>query len=532
MSFSQRFRALLWTLPFWPAAWAAVFYRVFDDDEFQHAHMAWQIWNGNIPYLDFFEHHLPLYHYLIAPLFIFGSHAWMIFALRGLSLAMLIVTLWLCGRLAVRLGASRDAAIAAVALCLFAPVFTFKALEVRPGALGVMLFVIALNMIFEAEEKPGTKRMLLAGFIAGAMTLASQKFGLCAVGCVAAAAILYGVRPAIWVALGGALSAAMFVLTMMEQGAWDGCWMYVMEMNLHWKHRFSPAGYLTELFLSSGMLLALGAIGVLRRYWDPAWNSESARRQWALLTLLLCQGLSVLVAPEPYRQLYMPLFPLLTIGAAWAFDGLGACLTDARTRRAALIALTVLAALPGSRRTIDEFSTPNAPDLARMRLIERLSPAGSPVFDGRGLMFYRPHVGFYGCMHAGIQAMLDPTEQSANVIGALRRRKLPPVILDYRVEQMPPEIPAFIAEHYLALPEDPQVRMPGFTLDRARLSGRRGGKFNVEFAGSYLVRWDGDSLVIDGEAVENGKVLQLNAGEHRIQARGFVENLVFTRAGG
>jgi hypothetical protein len=42
--------------------------RDFDPDEFQHLEMAWLIAVGEIPYKEFFEHHVPLYHFLISPL--------------------------------------------------------------------------------------------------------------------------------------------------------------------------------------------------------------------------------------------------------------------------------------------------------------------------------------------------------------------------------------------------------------------------------------------------------------------------------
>ena len=57
----------------------------FDDDEFQHAHIAWLLWKGVVPYRDFFEHHSPLYHLLVCPVFSLGSGVWQIFFLRAVS---------------------------------------------------------------------------------------------------------------------------------------------------------------------------------------------------------------------------------------------------------------------------------------------------------------------------------------------------------------------------------------------------------------------------------------------------------------
>jgi hypothetical protein len=43
--------------------------REFDPDEFQHAHAAWSVFKGLLPYRDFFEHHTPWYYFALAPFF-------------------------------------------------------------------------------------------------------------------------------------------------------------------------------------------------------------------------------------------------------------------------------------------------------------------------------------------------------------------------------------------------------------------------------------------------------------------------------
>src|SRR5205814_10409572 len=43
--------------------------RVFDNDELEHAHVAWSVWRGLCPYRDFFEHHTPWFHFTLAPFF-------------------------------------------------------------------------------------------------------------------------------------------------------------------------------------------------------------------------------------------------------------------------------------------------------------------------------------------------------------------------------------------------------------------------------------------------------------------------------
>ncbi|MCI5634873.1 MAG: glycosyltransferase family 39 protein [Alphaproteobacteria bacterium] len=44
-----------------------MFYKGYPSDEMEHLHVAWLVWSGKTPYIDFFEHHNPLLWYLFAP---------------------------------------------------------------------------------------------------------------------------------------------------------------------------------------------------------------------------------------------------------------------------------------------------------------------------------------------------------------------------------------------------------------------------------------------------------------------------------
>src|SRR5207237_262219 len=44
-------------------------HRALDLDEYEHAHAAWSVARGLLPYRDFFEHHAPALYLLSAPLF-------------------------------------------------------------------------------------------------------------------------------------------------------------------------------------------------------------------------------------------------------------------------------------------------------------------------------------------------------------------------------------------------------------------------------------------------------------------------------
>src|SRR5690242_208766 len=83
--------------------------RVFDNDELEHAHAAWSVSRGLVPYRDFFEHHTPWFHFTLAPFFHWfrvaesfeSARHFLIFGrLFSLALTVLsVVLIFLVGRL-------------------------------------------------------------------------------------------------------------------------------------------------------------------------------------------------------------------------------------------------------------------------------------------------------------------------------------------------------------------------------------------------------------------------------------------------
>ena len=105
--------------------------RRIDPDESQHLHVAWLLAQGRIPYRDFWEHHLPFFHYAMAPVTTWlAERPEVYFAARALMAAMAAIAVGLTWRLARRL--SRDGAVWAVVVLLFLPQFAETSTETRP----------------------------------------------------------------------------------------------------------------------------------------------------------------------------------------------------------------------------------------------------------------------------------------------------------------------------------------------------------------------------------------------------------------
>ena len=106
--------------------------RGFDPDEFQHLHGARQIYHGDIPYRDYFEHHTPFLHFVLTGLYpIFGEEIRILFAARALMLVFTVVIVYLTYVLGKTLYGADTGLFAALFLS-YVIMFLEKTLEVRP----------------------------------------------------------------------------------------------------------------------------------------------------------------------------------------------------------------------------------------------------------------------------------------------------------------------------------------------------------------------------------------------------------------
>ncbi len=485
----------------------------FDDDEFQHAHMAWLIARGEVPHRDFFEHHLPLYHLFLAPFTLGNPGPDRLPLLRGISVLLLVGTVGLGGLLLrLRTGASRPAVLAWV---VFSPIFLIKMIEVRPEGFCLCLGIASACVL--STTKP---RNVWAGVLAGAMVMGSQKFVFLAAGLFALCLWEGRGRGAVRFVLGGLIAPLGILAYLFFGGAFPEAWEHLVVMNLAWKEHFSPTMYGYRLWSHSAPLVVLAFAGL--------WLAGKGPGQRAALCLLLAGIAAILLVPIPYRQTFLILYPGLIVGAGLAWREMAKLFPDRRQARGAGVALCLLGLLPALAGLRLETHESLDTDLALMRRMEKENQG--PVFDGRGLLWYRPHVGYYAWLHHGLMEMLDAERFAADSEAALRAAGFPDILWDYRVDLMPETLRTFLAAHYLPVEPVP-LRVPGQRVDRGRLMGA-GADIALPVAGTYRIDWQGGEVQVNGETQVSGGLVEMGTDPIRVRGRGFVRDLRFTRVGG
>ncbi|EKD29149.1 MAG: hypothetical protein ACD_79C00039G0002 [uncultured bacterium] len=144
--------------------------RKFTQDEFQHTHITWCIKEkAMLPYIDFFEHHGPLYYYLNAALWKASSiqdtnEILFLFRYSNIFLGFIICILtYLLSRKIF----SISWALIAIVLLTSHSIFQNLIIEIRPDSLIIVFWIFSLLLLFKNMNTHSRFLSLLIGLLWG-----------------------------------------------------------------------------------------------------------------------------------------------------------------------------------------------------------------------------------------------------------------------------------------------------------------------------------------------------------------------------
>jgi hypothetical protein len=463
--------------------------RVFDNDEFEHAHAAWSVSKGLVPYRDFFEHHTPWYHLALGPFFHWFAVAesfesakhFLLFA-RLLSLALTVLSAVLIF-LVVRLGGSRRAGLFAGLFLIGQPVLMQKTLEIRPDVLALPFFIGALWFVLgglrleDGLPARRLRRFLGGGLCLGAAIMCTQKMLFVLPGAL--------VGLGLWILRGGKqtgasrLSAALVLLLGVSvpvlvtwigfalRGA-GGQFIYDNFL-LNARVRLGSNRALPLIFWTSWPILLLCLAGIWRAL--SGRGRTEPRDAGDVLLLFILAGLlaGVPVVRVAYEQYYLPAMTIVCLFAArglcWLLDR-----SRYRAREGASIWLVAGAAVALSiwpvidlRQSLD---IRNDVQLGRLHVVYAETGPADRVLDGwLGTNVFRPAPHYYFFMHSELQAMLTENEKEAYLDAITSDADRPALIaLDVELRALGPRFLEFVGRNYVSqgglfyLPAEPSPR--------------------------------------------------------------------------
>lgn len=517
----------------WFALQAALLARVkyFSLDEFQYAHAAWLVANGQVPYRDFFEVHFPLVYQLLAPVFLLtGDDPRAIVLLR---VGMLPFVALACVAAALLNRRRGDVATLGAPLLLLAlPAWATLATEIRPDAVAGALFLAALAVLRIASDR-------VAGFASGLLLAAavwgSQKAAF--YGSIFALAFASDVlawrgrdrsagsllRSPIAFAAGTASGLGAIAAYLTLTGSWQAWWHWCFVWAAAHQQGYPGFGwdrYFVPILLDAPWLFALAAVGVVRTAHELRARGRAALADPdALLLAALASTFASFAlqrAPYPYS-----LLPFLAVVAVFAARGAGELLTaHARPVVRAAAALVLLALLAVQSATLASFvAASNAGQLATLERVASLTDPGDAAYDNSGGYVARPHAYRYFYTDSFLRESIADTlvrevPQAIVASGAVLHLR------DLRFDTLPAPLRAFVAQHFQPLDGDVALWGQHYAVPA---NGRLEASFLAVRDDRYFVTpaslLERGTLTVDGAPV-NEPVFQLAAGAHRVEYQG------------
>jgi hypothetical protein len=245
--------------------------RSWNYDELSHAHAAWLVSLGAIPYRDFAANHFPFFWMILSPLMRAlpeGSEAML--GLRVLSILLNLVFLVALGAHVLTEVPSRQRSWAAAAfgLVAFSPPAMHFLIEFRPDALSnALLFSVLLFL--RLRGAPGAITWIAAGFCIGAAVLINTKYAVFPLILGSVALFLEARRRRVWawavaIALGfGAALLGGRLLLLAAGIPRDAAWRMVVSYNAA-AERAQTFGFgLAQAVLEHPLLLAYVIAGIV-----------------------------------------------------------------------------------------------------------------------------------------------------------------------------------------------------------------------------------------------------------------------------
>ncbi len=501
--------------------------KYYSIDEFMHAHAAWLVGRGAVPYRDFFDFHFPLLYQVLGLVWtVLPDDPEKVRFLRGVLLVF--VALLLAAAALVNRRERRPAVLLAPLLALSISPFVVRATEIRHDTLAFALYLGAVAVLFVESLNPRA-RGALSGILVVLAVWGSQKvlmyglpFGLL-IGVEAWRGVrrggpsTLGSRSAFVAGAGVTLSSLGLYLVATGSGrAFFDC---AVRGALRWQSDYPPFPW-TQVVAPVGdgwgWLLPFAILGAGFSAVSLARGRTLAPTagEIILLASFATSFLYVVALPAPYEYNLIPFFVFLAIFAA---RGLSEALYRLFPAGAAAVAVAAVVFLVTAEiRVWERTAETNEGQHRVLADIGVLTAPRDVAYDNSGSFVARPSASYYFYTDAPMRARF----------GAFLEREIPKAILesgavlavrDARYDVLSPGLKEFLRSHFQPFSGDLWLWGQRF---RSRGTGRMTGSFLAVRDGRFFVTpadfLSHGELLIDDVRV-SAPVLELRKGVHRIE---------------
>lgn len=508
---------LLWSLLLVSGGAARLVYG-FDADELQNLHYAWNLGQGLRPFQDFFEHHPPLFQYLLVPFVrsLTAPGLSLLLAFRLLASGIAALLLFLFYRL-LRGEVSRLFACLGVGVLLCVHPFGTSLFELRADWIALVCLLGAIVL----QKRESLVVSLVAGMLCGISLCLTQKSAFVLVGWLLwqSGRVLCANRQerrrqfeALLLLLAGAgTSLGGLAWLFAGQGSLTALWQHCILINLRWASEGTWRYTAQQSLLPAFPVFVLAAAELVLLLRRPATALRQTPFASLIGVLLLLGTLSLLTTPVPHPQSFfffvVPWSVFLAIKAlervrhaSFALRevrlsfgiGILVCLaalswqnalavvlvwgsvlwflrnyapTEATQRL--LLTVLVLGGLVYGGRVVDAFLRQEGAAQARfMAFAESRTAPGEPILETWPLVTpFHPQPSYHGFARRGIVQTAGISALEDEYIAAVEQGRATVAIVDDKdIRRQLPRFAAYLETHGLTVPEETPA-----TRDRLRL---------------------------------------------------------------
>lgn len=352
-----------------------LFDKRFTHDEFELVHTVWKICRGEKIYVDFFQHHHPLYYYCLIPVMkLLGEQTYTILAIRIITFFITLLTAAVGYLLTVHIFDKKTAVIALFLLFgnyAFVPI----GIEIRPDVAQTFFGLTALLLLFYYYDKGKLSFLILSSVCLSISFMFLQKavFAGFLIGCVLLFSLIrkevsFKHFTLYWLSV--VLVTGIFLLFYLLSGTFSEYLMFNWRLNANLIETCSPYKGLAAIFIKSPMLWLISPIGFV------LFLKTSNQKRLGFISL----GFLALTfaAGAPNRQYFFLLLPLLAaIGAAAVNSAF-----DNKKLRRILILLYIggLLTIPPIQKYFDPGSS--SEQLQKIKYVLSITDESDYVYDG------------------------------------------------------------------------------------------------------------------------------------------------------
>ena len=159
----------------WFMLWTVFYTETGNGDNVEHIHSTWLIYNGKMPYKDFFQHHNPLLWYIFAPFIgLVGDVLTLLDVAHFLGLLAGVLTFGVVYKISTHFFAGKLATILSL-LTLCTPYFYIYCFNYNPDTFMILSYTIGLYYLFSYWEAPKLPSLVISFFCFFIAFLFTQK---------------------------------------------------------------------------------------------------------------------------------------------------------------------------------------------------------------------------------------------------------------------------------------------------------------------------------------------------------------------